>query len=120
MYAMICTQSTILYAISIANQYIYAPGKKYWQAVKWIMRYIYGMIDIGLKFIRDDNIGLHLVGYLDSDYTCDLDKHRSTTTYAFTLGRAPVCWLSTLQAIIALSMTEAEYIVLTEVIKLAI
>ena len=53
-------------------------GKGHWQAVKWILRYILGTVDVGLLFQRDDSIGQHVVGYVDSDYIGDLDKCRST------------------------------------------
>ena len=53
----------------------------------------------------------------DSDYAKDLDKHRSTTGYVFTLSHAPVSWRCTLQAIVALLTIEAEYIALKEAVK---
>ena len=65
-------------------------------------------------------VGQHVVGYCDSDYAGDLDKHRSTTGYVFTLEKAPVSWKSTLQSIVALSTTEAEYMEITEAVKEAI
>ena len=65
-------------------------------------------------------VGQHVVGYCDSDYDGDLDKRRSTTGYVFTLAKAPVSWKSTLQLIMALSTTEAEYMAITEAVKEAI
>ncbi|KAL4292152.1 hypothetical protein GQ457_14G024210 [Hibiscus cannabinus] len=44
-----------------------------------------------------------------TDKECDLDDRRSTTGYVFTLGGGPICWKSTVQPIVALSTTEAEY-----------
>ena len=84
---------------------MHALGKQHWQAVRWILRYIYGMVDMGLQFTKDNSRGLHLVGYVDSDYAGDLDK-RSTTGYLFILAGAPVCWRSILQATVSLSTTE--------------
>ena len=65
-------------------------------------------------------VGQHVVGYCDSDYAGDLDKRRSTTGYVFTLAKAPVSWKSTLQSIVALFTTEAEYMAITEAVKEAI
>ncbi|KAE8680998.1 hypothetical protein F3Y22_tig00111356pilonHSYRG00195 [Hibiscus syriacus] len=48
-------------------------------------------------------------GYVDLDYAGDLDNRRSTTGYVFTLGERPIYWKSTVQSIMALSITEAEY-----------
>lgn len=63
--------------------------KRYWQVVKWTSRYILGIVDIGLKFEQDKNFG-QWVGYVDSNFACDLDKCHSTTWYLFTLVRGLV------------------------------
>ena len=55
--------------------------------------------------------------YVDSNYARDLDKRQSTMGYVFTLSQAPVSWRSTLQSIIALSITEVEYISMIKAIK---
>ena len=120
MYAMVCTRPDISHAVSMVSRYMHDPGKGHWQAVKWILRYIHGTTDIGLKFERDDRLGQNLVGYVDSDYAGDLDKRRSTTGYVFTLAKGPVSWRSTLQSTVALSTTEAEYMAVTEAFKEAI
>ena len=120
MYAMVCTQLNISQAVSMVSHYMHDPRKGHWQAAKWIMRYILGAVDLGLKFERNDNVGSHLVGYVDSDFVGDLDKRRSTKGYMFTLSKAPMSWRSTLQSTVALSTTEAEYMVVIEAIKEAI
>ncbi|KAH9741104.1 Integrase catalytic domain-containing protein [Citrus sinensis] len=91
MYAMVCTRPDISQAVSMVSRYMHNPGKNQWLAVKWILRYLYGTVDVG-----------------------------STTGYVFTLGGGPVSWRSILQSTIALSTTEAEYMAATEVIKEAI
>ena len=60
------------------------------------------------------------IGYVASNYTRDLEKRRSTMGYVLTLSQAPVSWRSTLQSIVALSTTKAEYMVMTEAMKKAI
>ena len=120
MYAMVCTRPDISHAVSIVSRYMHNPGKEHWQAVKWILRYIYGTVDVGLKFERNKADGNHLVGYVDSDFAGDLDKRRSTTGYVFTMAGGPICWRSTLQSTVALSTTEAEYMAVTEAFKEAI
>ena len=59
-------------------------------------------------------------GYVDSEYAGDLDKHRSTKRYVFTLTQAPISWRCTLQSTMDLLTTEAEYMALTEAVKEAI
>lgn len=79
MYAIVYTRPDISHAVSMVIRYMHNPDKGHWHAVKWILRYIYGTVDIGLKFEKDKTDGKHLVGYVDSDYAGDLDKRRSTT-----------------------------------------
>ncbi|KAH9717295.1 hypothetical protein KPL71_021764 [Citrus sinensis] len=105
MYAMVCTRPDISQAVSMVSRYMYNPGKNQWLAVKWILRYLYGTVEVGLLFKKD--CGQQCVGYCDSDFTGDLNKRRSTTSYVFILGGGPVSWRSILQSTIVLSTTEA-------------
>ena len=86
MYAMV--RPDISQAVSMVSRYIYNPGKNQWLAVKWILRYLYGTVDVGLLFKND--CGQQCFGYCDSDFAGDFDKQRSTTGYVFTLGGGPV------------------------------
>ncbi|GAA0162525.1 transmembrane signal receptor [Lithospermum erythrorhizon] len=95
MYAMVCTRSDISQAVSVVSRFMANPGKAHWEAVKWVLRYL-----------KD--------GFVDSDYAGDLDKRRSTTGYVFKIHGASVSWRSMLQATVALSTTEAEYMAVTE------
>jgi len=96
------------------------PRKGHWEAVKWVLRYIKGTIDVGLTFEKDSTGKQECIGYVDSNYAGDLDKCRSTMGYVFTISQAPVSWRSILQSTITLSTTEAEYMAMTEAMKEAI
>ena len=121
MYAMVCTRPDISHAVSMVSRYMHNPGKKHWEAAKWILRYIKGTVNLGLKFERNrKNVERFLVGYTDSDFAGDLDNRRSTTGYVFTMASGPVSWRSTLQSTVALSTTEAEYMAIAEAMKEAI
>jgi len=120
MYVMVCTWPNLSQTISMISRYMHDPGRSHWKAVKWVLRYIKGTIDVGLVF-ENDSIGKQeCVRYVDSDYAGDLDKRRSTTRYVFTLSQAPVNWRSILQSTVALSTTDAEYMAMTEAMKEAI
>ncbi|KAH9742736.1 hypothetical protein KPL70_003051 [Citrus sinensis] len=98
----------------------YSNAVGHWQTVKWILRCIQKTVDVGLLFERDDTLGQGVIGYVNSYYTGDLDKRRSTTGYVFTFAGGPISWKSTLQSTVAMSTTEAEYMAITEVVKEAI
>ncbi|GKC30259.1 hypothetical protein Tco_1037553 [Tanacetum coccineum] len=65
-------------------------------------------------------IRVKIIGFVDSDYAKDPDKGRSITGYAFLVQGCVVSWKATLQHVVALSTTEAEYMALTEAVKEAI
>ena len=57
------------------------------------------------------------MGYLDSKFTGDLNKKKSTTGYVFTFAGGGVGWVSKLQTVVALSMTEAKYMTTIQACK---
>jgi len=120
MYAMVCTRPDFSQAVSMISRYMHDPGKGHWEAKKWVLRYIKGIIDVGLILEKDFTGKRECIRYVDSDYAGDLDKCQSTTGYVFTLSQAPVSWRSILQFTVVLSTTEAEYIAIKEAIKEAI
>ncbi|GJZ23343.1 retrovirus-related pol polyprotein from transposon TNT 1-94 [Tanacetum coccineum] len=64
--------------------------------------------------------GVHEARHSVCDYAKDPDKGRSITGYAFLVQGCVVSWKTTLQHVVALSTTEAEYMALTEAVKEAI
>ncbi|KAF2283669.1 hypothetical protein GH714_013649 [Hevea brasiliensis] len=88
----------------------------YAMAMKWILRYLKGTTDVGLTFDRAKMSDL-VISYVDSDFAGDLNKRRSLTGYSFTLSGSAINWKATLQATVALSTTETEYMDLTEAVK---
>ncbi|MDV3193956.1 MAG: Ty1/Copia family ribonuclease HI, partial [Sweet potato little leaf phytoplasma] len=120
MYGMVCSRPDLAHAMSVVSRYMSNPGRPHWEASKWILRYVKGTSNKGLVFTKSDVEGDILTGFVDSDYAADLDKRRSLSGYIFTLFGNVVSWRSTLQTVVALSSTEAEYIALAESVKEAV
>jgi len=78
-----------------------------------------GLINRGLVFDRNKAATLDVVGFIDSDYTSDLDKRRSICGYILTMCSGAIFVEASRQSIAALSTTEAEYIAATEGVKKA-
>lgn len=74
------------------------------------MRYLRSFLKTCFSFTAG---GLKLEGFVDTDRTGDVDNRKSTTGYVYTLGCTAVSWSSTLQKIVALSTTEAKYVVVS-------
>ncbi|KAK3025021.1 hypothetical protein RJ639_044630 [Escallonia herrerae] len=77
MYAMVCTRPDISHAVSMVSRYMRNLGKKHWDAVKWIFRYLAGSTNFGIMFDRDGAKG-EVSGFVDSDYAGDLDSRSKT------------------------------------------
>nr|CAD1824769.1 unnamed protein product [Ananas comosus var. bracteatus] len=78
--------------------------------------YLRGTTSTCLEFCRCKD---SVVGYVDSDFASDLNRRRSLLSYVFSIGGCAVSWKASLQPIVALSTTEAEYIAMTEGVKKA-
>ncbi|KAL0355896.1 UNVERIFIED_CONTAM: Retrovirus-related Pol polyprotein from transposon TNT 1-94 [Sesamum radiatum] len=101
MYAMVCTRPDLAHIVSQVCKYMSKPGRHHWEAVKWIFKYMKGIVGHGVIFGGQQNYPL--VRYVGSDYGGDLDDRRSTIEYVFTLGGWPICWKSAVQSVVALS-----------------
>uniref|UniRef100_A0A2N9FZT3 Uncharacterized protein n=1 Tax=Fagus sylvatica TaxID=28930 RepID=A0A2N9FZT3_FAGSY len=119
MFAMVCTKLDLAHAVSTISRYMANSGREHWNAVKWIFRYLKGSAEHGILFLRQSGIN-SVIGYVDADYVGDMDDMRSTIGYLFTLSGGLICWKSTLQSIVAMSTTEAEYMAVAEVAKEAL
>ena len=116
-YAMVATRPDIAFAVGVVSRYMANPGKKHWEAVKGIMRYLKGTKDLGICFGKQK---ASVVGFTDADYAGHADCRKSTSGYVFTFTGGAVSWISRLQKCVALSTTEAEYVAATEACKEAL
>ncbi|KAA3485020.1 Retrovirus-related Pol polyprotein from transposon TNT 1-94 [Gossypium australe] len=117
MYAMVHTRLNISHVVDFVSRYMYRLEKLYWQAVKWILRYLRGTYNVCLEFGRNTK---GLVGYMESNYAEDLDQIRYLTGYLFAFRNCAISWKAMLQSIVALSTTEVGYMKMIEVVKKAI
>ena len=117
MYAMVYTKPDIAFAVSVVSRFLSCSNKTHWGAIKWIMRYLRGSSTCGLLYGNSRSGVSEIVGYVDSDFAGDLDKRKSILGYMFMLNMCIVSWKATLQPIVALSSTEAEFIAATEAVK---
>ncbi len=58
-----------------------------------------------------------IISYVDSNFTGGLDNRRSLTGYLFILSGSAISWKATLQATVALSIIETEYMALAKAVK---
>ena len=102
-YAMVVTRSAIGFAVGAISQFMSNPGKKHWDVVKLLLRYLSGTKDKCLCLVRGN---VSIMGY--------------TSGYIFQIMGGIVAWRSCLQECVALSTTEAKYVATSEACKEAI
>ena len=78
MYNMVCTRPNISQAVSVVSKYIVDPDKEHWKAMKCIFRYLRGTANVDLVYDKASTSS-RSVEFVNSDYTRDLDKRRSTS-----------------------------------------
>ena len=116
MYAMVCTRPNLVQVVSVVSKFLSNPGILHWDVVKWTFRYFRGTTDYDIMFNKQQS-DPSIEGYMDADYTEDLDDKRSTMGYVFTFGGGLICWKFMIQSLVALSTNESEYMVVAEAIN---
>lgn len=85
--------------------------------MKWILRYLNGSKDTCLQLGAATENSRMVEGFVGSDCAWCLDTRTSTSGYIFTAYGGAVSWKASLQKVVALSTTEAEYMAATEAVK---
>jgi len=114
MYAMVCTRPDIAHVVTVVSRFLSNPSIEHWKALKWILRYLRGTSNLKLCFGIGKPV---LCSYTDSDTAGDVDSKKSTSGYLITFVGGVVAWQSRLQKCVALFITEAEFIAITEACK---
>ncbi|CAM8969676.1 unnamed protein product [Rhodiola kirilowii] len=120
MYFIVCTRPDLAHSVSLVSRFMANPGKEHWQAVKWIFTCLNGSSRKSLVYGGAGNESDMITGYCDSDFAASTDTRKSHSGIMFIVFGTAVSWKATLQPVVALSTTEAEYIAITEAVKEAL
>ncbi|XP_070015302.1 uncharacterized mitochondrial protein AtMg00810-like [Nicotiana sylvestris] len=99
----------IVFSVGLCARFQENPKESHLTAVKRILRYLKGTTDLCLWYPKGSNF--NIVGYVDADYAGFLVDRKSTLGMAHFLGSCLVKWATKKQNFVALSTTEAEYVV---------
>jgi Reverse transcriptase (RNA-dependent DNA polymerase) len=88
------TRPDLSYSVNKASQFFVVLTDVHWQALKYILRYVQGTLNMGLTI--QDGTDLHLHAYCDADWLGCPDDRRSMIGYAIFLGPNLVSWSSKL------------------------
>ncbi|KAL0385036.1 UNVERIFIED_CONTAM: Retrovirus-related Pol polyprotein from transposon TNT 1-94 [Sesamum radiatum] len=110
MFLMNYTRPDIAYAVSSRlSRYTHNPNKDHWDALRRLLRYLKGTMNLCLHFNKYPAV---LEGFCDANWVTDNDEVSSTSGYVFTLGGGAISWKSAKQTCIARSTMESEFIAL--------
>ena len=112
------TRPDIAFATGYVARYASNPNQTHMNAVDRIFAYLKN--DPGKGIFYSGTHGLHLKGFVDSDFAGCEDSRRSTTGWVFTLAGGPISWSSQRQRTVATSTMDAEYIAGAEAAKEAV
>jgi hypothetical protein len=142
-YAYVVCRIDIGYSVTFLSRFATAPTREHYHALKSICRYLRATTDWGIVYWRtrpndslplvpldqpklDDSLPsfprsapLQLTGFVHAAHATDLKTRRSVTGYVFCLAGGAIAYKSKLQATVATSSTEAEFIAAVQAAKVA-
>jgi hypothetical protein len=80
----------LAFSVNKVCQYLHAPTTLHLVAIKRILRFVKGTIDLGLQIVKSPS--MMVSGYLDVDWVGCLDERRSTGGFAVFLGSNLILW----------------------------
>jgi hypothetical protein len=117
------TRPDIAFAVSQVARYSHEPKQSHANAVKQIVRYLSKTRDKGIivrpsvEFSLDCFVDADFAGRYGRDPDTEPTSVKSRTGYIIKLGGCPVFWKSQLQSSITLSTAEAEYVALSQSLR---
>nr|GEY84767.1 hypothetical protein [Tanacetum cinerariifolium] len=98
----------IMFDTCMCARYQSNPNEHHVSAVKRIVCYLKGTINLGLWYPKD--FGFDLTAYSDADHAgCHLDQKSTSGSVQF-LGDKLVCWSFKMQNYVSISTAESEYV----------
>jgi histone deacetylase 1/2 len=101
------TRPNICFAVNKVCQFLHSPTTTHWSAVKRILRYVCGIMNLGLRIVKSKS--MMVSAFSDADWAGCVDDRRSTGGFAVFLGSNLISWSVRKQPTVSWSSTEAEY-----------
>ncbi|XP_019166883.1 PREDICTED: uncharacterized protein LOC109162651 [Ipomoea nil] len=95
------------YSVNRLCRHMHSPTTADWAALKRVLRYVNGILNLGLNISSSTSLDIH--AYSDSDWAGNPDDRKSTSGFAVFLASNLVSCVCRKQRTVARSSTEAEY-----------
>ena len=111
----------LTFSASYLGQYSVNPGKSHWKALLHILCYLQDTCTLTLTLgcVSDTDPDI-LTGYMEANWTHNINDYHSTSDYLFKLNDTTISWNSKKQSTVTSSSTEAEYITTSHSTKQAV
>jgi hypothetical protein len=142
-YAYVVCRFDIAYAITLLSRFASAPAREHYAALRHVAKYLRRTKDWGIVYWREHPVDslpvvllsqpvldsslpsfpshalMQLIGFVDAAHATDTLTRRSITGLVFCLAGGAIAYKSKLQATVATSSTEAEFIAAVHAGKIA-
>jgi hypothetical protein len=112
MYLVNNTRSDITFTVNYLSRHNVAPTMRHWNGINNILRYLVGIIGLGLYFQKNQDY--KLIGYTYAGYLLNPRNTMSQTGYMFLHGGTTISWKLCKQTLVATSTNHSEIITLYE------
>ena len=112
------TRPDISLSVSLLCRYASKPTTLHWNYLKRILRYLNGTKRFALRIHGQEEATL--LAFCDANWAGDPLDRKSTTGVVLKIGLTTVAWRTQKQKSVALSTTEAEFMALSEGLKLVL
>ena len=116
MWTVTMTRPDIACAVRAVARFCENPGPAHKKAVMKILQYLFHTKEWDITY-GGQGCGLCMEAYTDSDLVACLDTRRSVSGAVLMLAKGVISWHSRMQEVTASGTSEAEYVVLSEVVK---
>ena len=89
---MMNTRTNICFVVNTLRQYLVKPKQVHLIAAKHVIRYLKGMIDLGVYYGRDHDYRLY--GYTDSAWAGSVVDQKNNSYGCYGLGSTMISWFS--------------------------
>jgi hypothetical protein len=101
------TRPDLSFSVNKICLFLHAPTTLHLRAAKRVLRYVKGIIDMGLQISRSPS--MLVSGFVDADWARCVDDRRPTGGFAVFLGTNLISWSARKQQTVSHSSTETEY-----------
>jgi hypothetical protein len=99
------------YSVNKVCQFLHSPRTVHWEAVKRILRYVKGTLNLSLQIVKSRSTVVST--FANADWTGCPNDRRSTGGFAVFFGSNLISWSAWKQSTVSRSSTGAEYKALT-------